>query len=189
MRFTIGFMVLIAFNLFIVPVFAENDSLENIRISAEKGKASAQFKLGVMYYKGEEVSQDYAESFRWFRKAGDQGLAEAQFNLGLLCSKGQGVDKNPQEAFKWFRKAAGQGYAPAQFNLGVMYAEGEGVAQNNIRAYAWLAVAAENDYEPAKQNLLYLNKTITADEIQKAVAEAESIREVVKAKKSQGITK
>ena len=191
MRVQNGFVVLIAFSLFAVSVFAGNDSLENIQKLAEKGKASAQFKLGVMYYKGEQVSQDYARSFEWFRKAADQGLAEAQFNLALLCSKGQGVEKNPAEALKWFQEAAEQGYPPAQFNLGVMYAEGEGTAPNNFRAYAWLVVASENGYEPAKKNLLYLNKSMTANEIQKAVEEAERIREAVKEKKAnnQTITK
>lgn len=185
MRFPIGFVVLITLCLFAVSVFAENDRLEEIQRLAKQGKASAQFELGVMYYKGEEVPQDYAESFKWFQKAADQGLPEAQFNLGLLCSKGQGVDKNSAEALNWFQKAAEQGYPQAQFNLGAMYAEGEGVAQNIIKAYAWFVLAVENGYEAAKQNLLYLNKTLTAYEIQKAVEEAEGIRVSIKKKNSQ----
>ena len=185
MRFPISFVVLITLCFFAVSVFAENDRLEKIQRLAKQGEASAQFDLGVMYYKGQEVPQDYAESFKWFRKAADQGLPEAQFNLELLCSKGQGVDKNFAEALKWFQKAAEQGYPQAQFNLGVMYAEGEEVAQNNIKAYAWLVLAVENGYEVAKPNLLYLNKTLTAYEIQKAVEEAEGICEAIKKKNSQ----
>ena len=51
--------------------------------------------------------------------------------------------------------------------------------------YAWLVLAVENNYEFAKPNILFLNKTMTAYEIQKAVEEAESIRESIKKKKSQ----
>jgi TPR repeat protein len=183
MRFSIGFVMLTTLCLIAVSVFAENNRLEEIQSLAKQGNASAQFELGVMYYKGEVVSKDYVESFKWFQKAAEYGLPEAQFNLGLLFSKGQGVDKNSSDALKWFQKAAEQDYPQAQFNLGIMYAEGEGVTQNNIKAYAWLIVALENGYDSAKANLLYLNKTMTAYEIQKAVEEAEIISESIKTEK------
>jgi hypothetical protein len=48
-----------------------------------------------------------------------------------------------------------------------------------------LVLAVENGYEAAKPNLLYLNKTMTAYEIQKAVEEMESIHESIKKKNSQ----
>ena len=184
MKYSIGFIQLISICLVAVAVFAENDHLKEIQNLAKQGNASAQFELGVMYYKGEEVSKDYLKSFKWFQKAADSGLPEAQFNLGLLVSKGHGVDKNLSVALKWFQKAAEQDYPQAQFNLGVMYAQAEGVTRNNIKAYAWLILAVENGYKPAKTNLLYLNKTMTSYEIQNAVEEAENIRESIKRKKT-----
>ena len=45
---------------------------------AEQGVAEAQFNLGMMYDSGQGVRQDYAEAFRWYRKAADQGYTEAQ---------------------------------------------------------------------------------------------------------------
>ena len=180
MRFSIGLFVSTTLCLFAVLVFAENDHLEKIQRLATQGKAIAQFDLGVMHYRGDGVLQDYAEASKWFRKAAGQGLPEAQFNLGLLYSKGQGVDKDSLEALKWFNKAAVQDYPPAQFNLGVIYAEGEGVAKNNIEAYAWLVIATTNGHKSAKTNLLYLNKTMTAFQIQKAVERAENLRKTIK---------
>lgn len=58
------------------------ESLNSLRARAEKGDASAQFKLGFMYDVGKGVPQDHTEAVRWYRKAADQGDADAQANLG-----------------------------------------------------------------------------------------------------------
>jgi TPR repeat protein len=34
---------------------------------AGQGNARAQFNLGVMYYNGQGVPQDYAETLKWFK--------------------------------------------------------------------------------------------------------------------------
>jgi len=54
----------------------------NGRPLAEQGHAVAQFSLGVMYRKGQGVSQNYKTAAKWFRLAAEQGDAAAQFNLG-----------------------------------------------------------------------------------------------------------
>ena len=56
--------------------------------SANAGYASAQNKLGYMYINGEGVTKDYAEAFKWFRKAAEQGNERAQ-NL-FMIKNGQG---------------------------------------------------------------------------------------------------
>ena len=56
------------------PKVASPESLNSLREHAAKGEASAQFNLGLMYAKGQGVTQDYAEAVRWYRKAADQGL-------------------------------------------------------------------------------------------------------------------
>lgn len=76
---------------------------------AEKGDASARFYLGVMYYKGQGVPQDYEEAAKWFLKAADQGEAFAPFNLGLMYYKGKGVPQDYVKAHMWFNLAAAQG--------------------------------------------------------------------------------
>jgi len=54
-----------------------SDDLE-VKKWAEKGDAGAQHNLGLMYYDGEGVVQDYIEAVKWYRKAADQGDAPAQ---------------------------------------------------------------------------------------------------------------
>ena len=73
---------------------ADAPSFAETRTKAEQGDAKAQSNLGVMYYKGQGVTRNYAEAAKWFRKAAEQGFAEAQYNLGVMYYKGQGVTRN-----------------------------------------------------------------------------------------------
>ena len=57
-------------------------ALHTFRLLAEKGDAVAQFKLGVMYDRGENVPQHFAEAVKWYRAAAEQGHPEAQLALG-----------------------------------------------------------------------------------------------------------
>ena len=84
-----------------------------IRRSAEQGYADAQFNLGLAYYRGEGVSQDYTQAVSWYRKAAEQGVAAAQYNLGVCYYKGEGVSQDYTQAVSWWCKAAEQGHSLA----------------------------------------------------------------------------
>ena len=84
-----------------------------IRRSAEQGYADAQFNLGLAYYRGEGVSQDYTQAVSWYRKAAEQGVAAAQYNLGVCYYKGEGVSQDYVQAVSWWCKAAEQGHSLA----------------------------------------------------------------------------
>jgi TPR repeat protein len=117
-------------------------ALRLARPLAAEGDARAQSMLGLLYYRGHGVSQDYNEALRWFRQAADQGNAAAQFYLGVMFFEGQGVPQDRAEAVNWLRRAADQGHAQAQYNLGLFYAKGEAGEHDNIRAHMWLNLAA-----------------------------------------------
>ena len=68
------------------------------RLAADQGLAEAQHNLGVMYYNGHGVLQDYATALEWYRKAADQGFAGAQINLGRMYADGRGVPQDNAEA-------------------------------------------------------------------------------------------
>ena len=76
--------------------------------AAEQGDAVAQFNLGVMYYGGEGVPQDYEEALRWYKLAAEQGYAVAQGNLGSSYSKGEGVTQDYVLAHMWYNLATSQ---------------------------------------------------------------------------------
>ena len=135
---------------------------------ADQGNARAQFSLGVMYNKGQGVTQDYAEAMKWYRKAAEQDYVLAQYNLGLMYSKGQGVPLDYAEAARWYRKAAEQGYSAAQTRLGDMYVLGQGVAQDYVQAHMWFNLAAARGQKIARENRNRLAKQMTPEQIAEA---------------------
>lgn len=56
---------------------ADPAELEELRLAADRGDAAAQNNLGMMYYDGDGVAQNYGEAVRYFRLAADQGDAGA----------------------------------------------------------------------------------------------------------------
>ena len=92
-----------------VNIFQEGNygaALQEFQPLAEHGNAIAQFFLGLMYYNGAGVVQDYPQAAAWYRKAADLGNPDAQFNLGMMYRNGQGVPQDWSQAQKWFGLSA-----------------------------------------------------------------------------------
>ena len=151
---------------------------------AEGGDKIAQYNLGVKYYFGEGVPQDYKEAVKWFTKAAEQGDAKAQYNLGNKYRKGEGVPQDYKEAVKWFTKAAEQGDADAQSNLGGMYLFGNGVIEDYVTAYAWLSVAKANGNANSAKALDFVRPKMTKDQIAVGQALAKKIFQRIENKDS-----
>jgi TPR repeat protein len=100
------------------------------------------------------ISQNFATSATFFRRAAIQGLASAQRNLGFMYLNGHGVTRNDNEAFRFFQLAAQQRDAQAEFFLGVMHEEGRGVSPDRNQAFRWYQRAAEQGNTNAQQRLV-----------------------------------
>lgn len=135
--------------------------------SADRGDPSAQYLLGVMYYNGEGVSQDYKESVKWLKLSAAQGNLNAQFNLSNMYRKGEGVTANYEESFKWALPSAEQGDAVSQFLVGVSYYTGMGVQEDAIKAYAWFSVSSAGGYSNAIKYRDILVKKLTPADLEK----------------------
>lgn len=62
--------------------------------AAEQGSAEDQYRLGLLYYKGQGVPQDYKKAADWFEKAAAQGWVAAEQMLERLHRNGQGGTKD-----------------------------------------------------------------------------------------------
>ena len=62
-----------------------------------------QLSLGIIYFLGQGVEQDFNEAFKWFKLSAEQAYAPAQVMLGTMYEKGYGVEINHNEALKWFK--------------------------------------------------------------------------------------
>ncbi len=76
---------------------------------AEGGDPAAQFNLGMLYYDGHGVPQNFQEAAKWLRRAADQGYAKAQHNLGALYGVGKGLRRDYVQAYKWLSLCAAAG--------------------------------------------------------------------------------
>lgn len=132
---------------------SDPQALRELHARAKSGDADSQFNLGSLFFKGQEVVQDYAEAAKWYRLAAQQGYAQAQLKMGMMCDTGVGVVQDFTAAVRWYRLAAEQGLAIAQLNLGVAYADGQGVLKNEVEAVKWFRLAADQGEVQAQFNL------------------------------------
>jgi TPR repeat protein len=164
---------------------AERDISSLIKL-AEEGSVQDQLSLGHIYSLGKDMSgatRDYAEAFKWFRKAAEQGSAKGQYYLGRMYYYGEGTPKDYAEAAKFYRKAAEQGDVLAQFNLGICYASGEGVAKDAVDAYAYYSLAGVAD-EHALKNLAILETRMSPDQIAAGKKRTIELQKEIEAKKA-----
>ncbi|MHB1202178.1 MAG: tetratricopeptide repeat protein [Acidithiobacillus sp.] len=98
-------------------------SLKTLLERAQAGDAAAQYNLGVQYFAGAGVPQNYLEAAKWYGAAADQGDAQAQFNLGLMFYSGTGIPKNIAYAYELFSLAARQGDERARQGMAAILTE------------------------------------------------------------------
>lgn len=83
-----------------LPVSSANQ-LPVLQKLAAAGDPAAQFDLGVRYWTGDQLAQDYGQAVRWFSLAAEQGNVAAQSMLGNCYWAGRGVPADPMQAYFW----------------------------------------------------------------------------------------
>ena len=99
----------------------QNSGINSLKALAVQGDIGSQRLMGIKYYKGSQVPQDYKEAAKWFRLSAEQGDADAQYFLGIMFEDGLGVQQDYKEALKWYRLAAEQRLEVAQYHLECMH--------------------------------------------------------------------
>src|SRR5215471_1031560 len=141
---------------------------KELRKAAEGGDASAQNKLGLLYYEGKGVPQNYRLAKQWFAEAAKQGHAGAQVHLGTLYLHGEGAPQSDQMALFWFSQAAEQKEALAFAKLGSMNEKGQGILQDYIQAHMWYNLSAEHGETRSAELRDALAKQMTPAQIAEA---------------------
>lgn len=155
------------------------ESFKFFKIAAEHGHISAQVNLGLCYYNGDGVTQDYEEAAKWWQKAANKGNADAENNLAIVYYNGRyyngkGVAVRKIEAAQLWKSAASRGHTQAQISLGTCYYNGEGVLKDLIEAYAYWNIAAISD-TTAKNKRNELEKFLSSSEVVSAQKRSQEI--------------
>jgi hypothetical protein len=118
-------------------------AFDEFRELALNGDAAAQYRLGLMYDKGEGVARDERQAMSWYIRAAGQDDTRAQFAIAEMYSEGRGVRRDDKQAARWYLEAAAHGFSKAQLTVGLMYAKGAGLPQDLVQAYKWLSLAGD----------------------------------------------
>jgi len=140
--------------------------ISHLRELAEAGNAQAQYHLGIIYSKGQEVEKNIFEAVSFLRHAAEQGHVEAQYHLALLYRQGNSM----ADAREWMTRAALNGHRSAQVELGRMLAKGNGGGPDYVEAYKWWLIAAKHGDMAADQNRAKLEILMTEEQIRRAVS-------------------
>ena len=151
----------------VLPV-PDVETLTTLRQQAEKGDASAAFKLALHYLK--EPTTGAGEAFFWASKAA-VNHAEGAALLGVCYYEGIGTEQDYQKAAESFENARRQGDTRVLNALAHMYAEGEGVQQDSGKAMQLAERAVELGVPNAVQGLAryYLEGKIVPRDPDKAM--------------------
>jgi TPR repeat protein len=85
-------------------------ALLELRPLTDQGNVDAQNILGIMYFEGQGVPQDYAEALEWYRLAAAQGHAHAPNNIAwILATAPDARVRNGAEALRLAQQAVETG--------------------------------------------------------------------------------
>lgn len=82
-----------------------NANFNNIQSMANKGDPVAQFMLGMIYCRGEDVGRDHQKAIKWFKKASEQNYIDAFAAMAFLYKYGKGLNVDNQKAFEWLKNS------------------------------------------------------------------------------------
>ena len=99
-------------------------------IDSGKGTAEAYSNLGVSYYYGNGVIQNYKKAVQYYQKAAAKNHPYGMYNLAVACENGCGTPMDLDKAIKYYEMAACKGVnmaIDALIRLG-LYSETIGLA-------------------------------------------------------------
>ncbi|MHB9147078.1 MAG: hypothetical protein ACYC2U_01280 [Candidatus Amoebophilus sp.] len=89
--------------------------------AAQSGHAQAQYKLGIMFSRGDNVELNYQEAAKWLEKAANQRDYKAQYEFAMLLQNQETyADGKSKKYMQWLEESAQQEYEPAQNQLGLL---------------------------------------------------------------------
>ncbi|GAM98442.1 type II/IV secretion system ATPase TadZ/CpaE [alpha proteobacterium U9-1i] len=147
-----------------------------LRQAAESGHAMAQYRLALLYERGEGVGANMAQARAYTERAAASGNRMAMHNLGVYFAQGEGGPVDEAAAFRWFRQAAEFGVADSQYNLGVLYQRGRGVNEDKNEALFWFLLAARQGDTQATARITEIETLLAPADAQHARARADAFR-------------
>ena len=115
--------------------------------AAKTHDPEAMLNLGVAYYNGDGIRQNFFKAFKCFRDAAERGDADAQHALALCFQNGQGVTQSDLRAHAWMSRSAENGNPLGMYGMGAYCKHGACGEKKDIdKAVEWFKKSAEAGY-------------------------------------------
>jgi uncharacterized protein len=108
-------------------------AIEIFKQACENGASSGCYNLGLMYYNGTNVEQEYFKAAEAFSKACDGGHVNACYNLGYMYQNGFGVRLDSKKALSLYEKTCDAGLGASCYNIANMYSLADGVEKDTFK--------------------------------------------------------
>ena len=146
----------------LITIYFENKEYDKSfkfakRIYREMGHDIYAFFIGIHYYHGHGVDQDYEKAYNLILKASAEQskyrYGGPAFYLARFYKYGRCVKPSPHLAFSFYKRAANYHFIAAYVPLAKCYENGEGVDKDINKAIEWYKKAAEEGNEQAIKRL------------------------------------
>lgn len=129
---------------------------EELQEDCDAGDMTKCTTLGVMYSKGQGVTQDKIRAVKLYEQACNSNNTNGCFNLGYMYENGQGIGQDEIKAIQLYQKACDGNHTKGCLNLGLMYENGIGIIQDKIKATQLYQKACDGDDINGCFNLGYM---------------------------------
>ena len=134
-------------------------------MNKENSRGDSNYRLGLLYLKGELRTKDLKKARTYFGKAMEEGHFAAGLEYAKMCMNGDGGDRDMTEACRAYKKIVRRhaddtsnprGIRGAQAVLGDMYFMGEGTERNYEEALACYVAAEKLGYFGRESRVAYM---------------------------------
>jgi len=129
-------------------------ALKCFEASRKYSNTNAMYKLGQMYFLGDNIGKEVQRGIDYYREAANAGMHRAESSMGWLYANGKiGSEPDFEKAADWYLRAMKGGDLIATNNLGSQYENGQGVEQNMAEAIRLYHLAASKGFLQSMVNL------------------------------------
>lgn len=91
-----------------------NQSVEYLKVGAQREVAESQYNLGYSYFQGHVVNKDLDKAIYWYKKSAKNDFFVAQFQLAICYLTGTGVELDKEQAKRWLKVSKSNGHPQAE---------------------------------------------------------------------------
>lgn len=150
-----------------LKLYNQGEYLQALEIWEEEIKnnnAQAFCNIGLLYLKGEGVSQDLNKAKEYFNQGAALNNASCFFNLATMYQNQIGFEQDEQKAVELFKEAAALKHEGAAFRLALMYLKDKTNQEGLKDGFEYMVKAADYNSLMAKIQLKGLDKTVVETE-------------------------